>query len=94
MSELIFAAEQIEDALHYDWGVQRTDALSSNATAQMKPTHKRAQATYTPQPYAGQGQRPRAAVDHGPLQTPQVRLSVTLNGASCSETGQTKPGSS
>ena len=91
MSELVFAAEQIEDVSCYDWGVRRMDALSSNTAAQMKPAPKRAWATYTPWPYAPQGQWPRAVANHGPLQTPQARPSVALNSASHPETGQTKP---
>ena len=94
MSELVFAAEQIEDTLHYDWGTQQVDTLSSNIAAQTKLVPERAQATYMPWPYVVQGQWPRAAVDHGPPQTPQVKLSVAPNSASCSETGWTKPGNS
>ena len=66
MFELVFAAEQIEDASHYNWGVRQTDTLSSNTATQTKPAPKRARATYTPRPYIPQGQQPRAAVDHGP----------------------------
>ena len=60
----------------------------------MKPAPEKAQATYMPQLYVGQGQRPRAVADHGPPQTPQARPSVALNGMSHSEAGQTKPGGS
>ena len=94
MSELVFVAEQIEDVSHYNWGVRLVDTSSSNSAAQMKPVPERAQATYMPRLYVAQGQRPRAAVDHGPLQTPQARPSVALNSMSCSENGQTKPGNS
>ena len=70
------------------------DTLSSNTAAQTKPVPERAQATYTPRPYTPQGQRPRAAVDHGPPRTPQVRPSVVPNGMSRLEPGRTKPGNS
>ena len=60
----------------------------------MKPAPERARATYTSQPYVGQGQWLRAAVDHGPPRTPQAKPSVALNGTSCLEAGWTKPGNS
>ena len=70
------------------------DASSSNTVAQMKPAPERAWATYTPQLYVVQGQQLRAAADHSPPRTPQAKPSVAPNGTSCSEAGQTKPGSS
>ena len=66
MTELVLAAEQEEDASRYDQAPRRMDMSSSNTAAQMKPVPKRAQATYTPWPYAYQGQQPKAAMDHGP----------------------------
>ena len=92
MSELVFAAEQIEDASHYDWGAQQADVSSSNTATQTKPVPERVWATYMPRPSAGQGQWPRAVVDHGPPRTLQARLSVAQNSTSHSETGQMKPG--
>ena len=49
---------------------------------------------YNPRPYTYQGQRPRTAADQGPPRMQQARQSVAPNGASCPETGRTKPGSS
>ena len=94
MSELVLAAEQEEDTSRYDQAPQRMDVSSSNNAAQTKPAPERAQATYMPWPYVYQGQWPRAAADHGPLQTQQAKPSVALNGTSRLETGRTKPGSS
>ena len=64
------------------------DALSGNTAAQTRPVPERAWATYTPQPYAYQGQR------HGPPRTQHVKPPVAPNSVSHPETGQTKPGSS
>jgi gag-polyprotein putative aspartyl protease len=94
MSELVLAAEQEEDASRYDQVPRRTDASSGNAVTQTRPAPERARATYAPRPYAYQGQRPRAAVDHGPPRTQQAKPSVAPNGANRPETGRPKPGSS
>ena len=94
MSELMLAAAQEEDTSRYDQIPRQTDASSGNAATQMRPMPERARVTYMPWLYAYQGQRPRAAVDHGPPRTQQVKPPVAPNGASRPETGRTKPESS
>ena len=82
MSELIFAAEQIEDTSHYNWWVPQVDVSSSNTAAQTKPVPPRAWATYTPWPYIVQGQRPRAVCQEwilGSLKSKSIEFKVVSN---------------
>ena len=76
--------------------------LGSMTTGHVKQQYSRSDEAHAqegtgnihPSAVCPQGQRPRAAVDHGPPRTPQARPSVAPNSVSHLEPGQTKPGNS
>ena len=67
MSELVFAAEQIEDTMHYEMNAQQVEALNSSCAAQTRSVPMRACPNLIPRLHPVQGPWLREMEDSGLL---------------------------